>query len=226
MPQTSWYARSVTTTAVSVLVWGLRLLYKTLRPVYLQQQYAQSAWHGGTPVVLAFWHGRMLYFLPHYHRQRFTMLVSQSKDGEFVSRVLQRFGVDVTRGSSSRGGTQALRMLVRKLRSGYHAALTPDGPRGPRYGVQPGVVAVAKQTGAAIVPVTYSAQWQTTLRSWDAFMIPWPFSRVAVVYGPPIYVPASATPALVQAKRQEVETSLRTITALADRVWIPPATDD
>ena len=75
---------------------------------HVQQYFEQRAWHGGTPVLLAFWHGRMLYFLHRYHRQRFTILVSRSKDGEFVSQVLQRFGVHVTRGSSSRGGAQGL----------------------------------------------------------------------------------------------------------------------
>lgn len=220
LSSTSWSARCLTAVAVHLLVWGLRCLYWTLRPIVLPPSEAQHVWHGGTPpIILAFWHGRMLYFLPHYYRQRFTMLVSQSRDGDFVSRVLHRFGVDVTRGSSSRGGSQAFRTLVRKLRSGSHVALTPDGPRGPRYVVQPGVVAVARQTGAAIVPVTYSAQWHITLRSWDAFLLPWPWSRVAVVYGAPIHVPSQATPDLMQAKQQEVEASLRAITARADGIW-------
>jgi len=207
---------------VCAVTWGLRLLYSTLRPIHVQQHWEQHAWHAGTPVVLAFWHGRMLYFLHRYHRQRFTMLVSQSKDGDFVSLVLQRFGVDVTRGSSSRGGTQALRILLRKIRGGYHVAVTPDGPRGPRYVVHPGVVAVAKQTGAAILPVTYSARWCKVLQSWDAFVLPLPFSRIMVIYGAPIYVPASASPTLLQAKCLEVENSLRHITTLADRFAILP----
>ncbi len=212
----SWARRFLIASAVLVLTWVLRLLYMTLRPLEQPPPCVQHAWNADTPLILVFWHGRMLYMLPRYHRQRFTMLVSQSKDGEFASRVLQRFGVDVTRGSSHRGGTQALRAMVRKIRHGYHAALTPDGPRGPRYTVQSGVVAVARQTGAAILPVTYSAQWKIILRSWDAFLLPLPFSRVVLCYGAPISVPASASPALMQAKRLEVETSLQHITTLAD----------
>jgi lysophospholipid acyltransferase (LPLAT)-like uncharacterized protein len=161
----------------------------------------------------------MLYLVHRYHRQRITALVSRSQDGAFVSQVLQRFGVHVTRGSSSRGGAQALLEIVRKVRSGYHAALTPDGPRGPRYVVQPGIVAVAKKTGAAILPVTYSARWKKVFRSWDAFLMPLPFSRVVVIYGEPIYVSARASPAVFQAKRQEVETSLRHITEMADHYF-------
>jgi lysophospholipid acyltransferase (LPLAT)-like uncharacterized protein len=221
MPRSStlWQRRWLMAGMVHVLVWGLRILYRTLRSAHVQQHFEQRAWHGGTPVLLAFWHGRGLYFLHRYHRQRLTILVSRSKDGEFVSQVLQQFGVHVTRGSSSRGGAQGLMEIVRKVHSGYHAAFTPDGPRGPRYTVQPGIVAVAKTTGAAILPVTYSARWKKVFRSWDAFLVPLPFSRVVVVYGEPIYVPASASPTVFQAKRREVETSLRHITEIADRYF-------
>jgi lysophospholipid acyltransferase (LPLAT)-like uncharacterized protein len=156
-----------------------------------------------------------------YQRQRFTILVSRSRDGEFVSRILQRFGGHVTRGSSSRGGAAALLEIARQVRSGYHAAVTPDGPRGPRYKVQPGIIALAQQTGAAILPVTYSARWKKVLRSWDGFVVPLPFSRVVVIYGEPIYVPAQASPAVFQAKRQEVEMSLRQITEMADHYFSP-----
>ena len=204
---------------VQLLTWGLRLLYVTLRPIHVQQHFERRVWSGDTPVLLAFWHGRMLYLVHRYHRQRITALVSRSQDGVFVSQVLQHFGVHVTRGSSSRGGAQALLEIVRKVRSGYHAALTPDGPRGPRYVVQPGIVAVAKKTGAAILPVTYSARWKKVFRSWDAFLMPLPFSRVVVIYGEPIYASARASPAVFQAKRQEVETSLRHITEMADHYF-------
>jgi len=163
----------------------------------------------------------MLYFLHLYHRQRFTILVSRSRDGECVSRILQRFGVHVTRGSSSRGGAQALLEIARQVHRGYHAALTPDGPRGPRYEVQPGVVALAQQTGATILPVTYSARWKKVLRSWDSFLVPLPFSRVVVIYGEPISVPAGASSAVFQAKRQEVEVRLRQITEMADHYFSP-----
>jgi len=211
-----WPRRWLITGAVPVLTWGLRLLYGTLRPVYVQQHFEQDVWRRDTPVVLAFWHGRMLYFVHLYHRHHLTVLVSRSQDGEFISRILQRFGVHVTRGSSSRGGAQGLLAMARQVRRGYHAALTPDGPRGPRYEVQPGIITLAQKTGAAILPMTCSARWKKVLRSWDGFLVPLPFSRVVVIYGAPISVPASASPAVCQAKRQEVEVSLRQITALAD----------
>jgi len=214
-----WYHRWCMAGAVCLLSWGLRLLFCTLRSEHIQQHFEQQVWHGDMPVLLAVWHGRALYFLHRYQHQRLTILVSHSKDGEFVSQVLQRFGVHVTRGSTSRGGAQGLMEIVRKVHSGYHAAFTPDGPRGPCYTVQPGIVAVAKTTGAAILPVTYSARWKKVFRSWDAFLMPLPFSRVVAFYGEPIYVPATASPTVFQAKQHEVETSLRHITAMADHYF-------
>ena len=102
----SWPQRWLMAGLVYGLVWGLRLLYSTLRSITSSNILSSARGRGARPFFLAFWHGRMLYFLHRYHRQRFTMLVSRSKDGEFVGQVLQRFGVHVTRGSSHRGGAQ------------------------------------------------------------------------------------------------------------------------
>ena len=106
--------------------------------------------------------------------------------------------------------------MVKCVRQGYHGAFTPDGPRGPRYQVQPGVVTAAQKTGAPILPAVYNAKWKRVLQSWDRFVIPLPFSRVVVVYGKPIYVPATASVTIFQDKRQEVEASLQRITQIAD----------
>lgn len=200
------------------LSWLLRGLFVTLRPEYVQRQVEQQAQGARTPILLAFWHGRMLYFLKLYAYlgARVTILVSRSRDGELVTQLLSRFGLLTTRGSSSRDGARGLLTIVNKVRSGIHAGFTPDGPRGPRYQVQPGLVLVAKRTGAPILPMTFGAQWKRVLASWDAFLLPLPFSRIVVVYGEPIYVPADASAADLEAKRREVETSLRRITETAD----------
>ena len=204
--------------AVRLLSWLLRGLFGTLRPEYVQRQLEQQAQGGRRPILFAFWHGRMLYFLKLYEYlgARVTVLVSQSRDGELVTQLLSCFGFQTTRGSTSRGGARGLLAVVNKVRSGMHACFTPDGPRGPRFQVQPGLVMVAKRTGAPILPMTFGAQWKRVLASWDAFLLPLPFSRVVVVYGDPIYVPADASAADLEAKRQEVEASLRRITETAD----------
>jgi lysophospholipid acyltransferase (LPLAT)-like uncharacterized protein len=199
--------------------WLLRGLYATLRPVYVQQCFEHAVRDVGGPCVIAFWHGRLLYVLRLYQGQRATVLVSRSQDGEFVSWVIERFGIQPTRGSTSRGSVQGLLAIVKQVRRGYLAGVTPDGPRGPRYHVQPGIVTIAQKTGAAILPVTYNASWKRVLGTWDNFVIPLPFSRVVVVYGEPIYVPLHASAGTLQAKRCEVETSLRRITEIADHYF-------
>lgn len=201
-----------------LLIWVLRGLFVTLRSEYVQRQFEQQAQGARTPILFAFWHGRLLYFLKLYEHlgSRVTVLVSHSRDGELVTQLLSRFGLPTTRGSTSRGGARGLLTVVNKVRSGIHAGFAPDGPRGPRYQVQPGLVLVAKRTGAPILPMAFGAQWKRVLASWDAFLLPLPFSRIVVVYGEPIYVPADASAAGLEAKRREVETSLRRITETAD----------
>jgi lysophospholipid acyltransferase (LPLAT)-like uncharacterized protein len=200
--------------------WVLRGLCLTLRPTLLGEEKGRKILDQGQPVLVAIWHGRLLYFLHLYMRRyrRFsvTVLVSRSRDGEFISQVAKWGGVHTTRGSSRRGGSQALLGIIKQVHQGTLAMFTPDGPRGPRYRVQPGIVTVAKKTGAPIVPVTYNARWKKVMQSWDRFVVPLPFSRVVVVCGDPIYVPAEASAALCEAKRQEVETGLHGITAIAD----------
>jgi hypothetical protein len=116
-------------------------------------------------------------------------MASQSKDGEIIALWLERNGYRATRGSSSRGGGQALRELVRHVRAGGHAALTVDGPRGPAREVQAGIVQLAKLTGGWILPITSSSSRPRFLSSWDRYLLPMPFSRGVVAYGDPFPIP-------------------------------------
>ena len=208
---------------VLLLGWLLRGLFATLRPEFVQRRSEHQIRNGGSPILFTVWHGRMLYFVKLYEclGARVTVLVSHSRDGEIIARLLGRFGIHTTRGSSSHGGARGLLAVVNKVRSGMDAGFTPDGPRGPRYRVQPGLVLVAKRTGAAILPMTFGAQRKRVFRSWDAFLLPLPFSRLVVIYGEPIYVPADASAADLDVKREEVEASLRRITETADSYFTP-----
>ena len=167
------------------------------------------------------WHGRTLYFSHRYQRQRFTILVSHSKDGEFVSQVLQRFGVHVTRGSSSRGGAQGPdEKSCGKSTVGIMQPLTPDGPRGPRYTVQPGIVAVAQTTGAAI----RAGDLQRTLEKGLPQLGRISHAVAVQSYRGRLWSNRStcqqrASPAVFEAKQHEVETSLRHITEMADHYF-------
>ncbi len=172
------------------------------------------------PLIFAFWHNR-IFLVPHLYRRfwrprdhdRGAVLVSRSKDGQLLAEVLSAFRLRCVRGSSSRGGAEALRELTRLVEEGYDIGITPDGPRGPRYVLQPGVVNLARLTGAPIVPVSYRLDWKHTLKSWDRFMIPLPFSRCTVRCGPPVTVPREADEQLSENKRLELERILQTLSA-------------
>ena len=174
----------------------------------------------GTPMILAMWHSRIL-ILPILYGRRVPMraLVSRSADGELVARYLAQFRVGAVRGSSSGGGASGLRALSRVLAGGESVIVVPDGPRGPREILKPGVVALARQTQAPIVPVTVGAAREWRLGSWDGFRIPKPFSRCLVRAGAPIGVapgPGDPDGAGLEAARAEVEAALRALTSQVD----------
>lgn len=147
------------------------------------------------PKIFAFWHNRILMMPYLYERfcpsRRMLMLVSRSRDGEFITRIMNRFGIDGVRGSSSKGGMGALREMVRELekKSARDIGITPDGPRGPKGRVQDGVLAIAEASGRPIIPVTTHLSRKWELPSWDRFQIPQPGSLCRLVVGPAIPAP-------------------------------------
>jgi lysophospholipid acyltransferase (LPLAT)-like uncharacterized protein len=197
----------------------LRLLGTTTRKQQLGGDDLLAHWQRGEQVILAFWHGRILLMSFAYRGQKACVMNSAHRDGEIITRVLQRFGVNAVRGSSTRGWIGGLKGMLDAYQQGHDLLVVPDGPRGPRYQAKPGVIQLARATGAAIFPATYSAAWKTTVKSWDHLLIPFPFSRVLYVVGSPIFVPREATNEVIEAKRQELETTLNTITAQADNFF-------
>jgi lysophospholipid acyltransferase (LPLAT)-like uncharacterized protein len=143
----------------------------------------------GVPVLFALWHGRMFLSIQAHRGEGIVTMASRSKDGEIIAGWLERNGYAVVRGSTTRGGGEALRRMARSVRSGRHAALTVDGPKGPPRIVQPGVVQLARLTGAWILPITSSASRPRFLASWDRYLLPLPFSRSFVAYGEPFPIP-------------------------------------
>lgn len=170
--------------------------------------------------IFAFWHSRILLISYLYQGWRAVVLVSQSKDGEFIARVVQRQGHEPVRGSTTRGGLQALAQMIKKLKEASRpAGIIPDGPQGPRFKVQPGVIMLAKKTGLPIVPISYSASRMKVFNSWDRFLFPMPFANCRVIYGDPIRVPANADPPAITDCGQRLEQELRRITEAADRFY-------
>ena len=172
------------------------------------------------PCIFAFWHNR-IFLLPYLfrkhwhsrHRDRVAVLVSASKDGEKLARVLSKFNLICVRGSSSRRGKEALRELTRLVEEGYDVGITPDGPRGPKYHCQDGVISLSQMTQAPIIPVSYDLSRKITVNSWDGFMIPLPFARATVRIGRPMIVPADAGDPQREQKRLELENVLKSLSS-------------
>ncbi len=171
-------------------------------------------------IIFTIWHNRLVLALiinRHYvmrrdRKRKLAAIVSASRDGGLVARILELFAVQPVRGSSSRRAAPALRELVTWSERGYDLAITPDGPRGPRYTVPEGVIATAQLTGLPIVPVAYHLNWKICLKSWDRFQIPLPFARCEITTGRILRVPRTATDAEREELRQQLETELRAIT--------------
>ena len=165
------------------------------------------------PLLWAFWHNK-LFVMPRLFERYFpgrlgAALASASKDGEIISAFLDRFGIRAIRGSSSRGGGRALIEMKRAIEAGYIMAITPDGHRGPRYSISPGVIKLAQITGGLILPihVTYSSYWQ--LKTWDGFMIPKPFSRIHITFDVLHEVPATVVAETFENARIHLEQMMR-----------------
>ncbi len=172
----------------------------------------------GRPFIVCFWHSRLLMMpLCWKQGQIVRMLISTHRDGRLISAVAGHFGYQTIEGSTNRGGSSALRSMVKVLQSGGVVGVTPDGPRGPRMRAASGVAGAARLSGAPIVTVTYSTSRRRLLGSWDRFLVPLPFGRGVVLWGEPIPAPAGSG-AAVEAVRRATEDRLNELTAEADRL--------
>ncbi len=167
--------------------------------------------------ICAFWHSRILVVSYLYQGWGAAILVSKSKDGEIIARILNHQGHETIRGSTSRHGVRALARLIKILKEEIRpGVVVPDGPRGPRFKVQPGVITLAQKTGYPIVPVSYSAKRIKVFASWDRFIFPYPFTEGSVIYGTPISVPWNIDGEGQEACRIRVEEELNRITKTVD----------
>ena len=172
------------------------------------------------PVIFCIWHNRLALSLILYRRyvkwrwphRRMAGMVSASRDGGMLARVLELFDVEPIRGSSSRRGAQALKEATSAVRQNLDLAITPDGPRGPCYELQPGIISVAQITGCTIIPVTYRLSWKKSLKSWDRFQIPLPFARCDVHLAKAVEVPRRLSAEELETTRANLEAVMRRIT--------------
>jgi lysophospholipid acyltransferase (LPLAT)-like uncharacterized protein len=192
----------------------LRTLGATLRYRVVDEH---DVIHGDkTPqFIFAFWHNRMLLMPVLYRRfvgrKPVAVLASASRDGDYSAGAQRWFGFTPVRGSTSRRGAQALLELIRLVKDGYNASITPDGPRGPLGTVSDGIIKLASLTGVPILPVSYTVEPCKRLNSWDRTIIPLPFAKCIARVGQPIYVPRDAEGEAFEQSRAAVQTALRSL---------------
>jgi len=184
--ETRQTARGKRQASLGMLAWAaalfVRLLGRTWRIRVAHDGDIRRLRADGHPIVFTAWHGDMLPLLYQHRREQVAVLISEHGDGEIIARIAERMGYLAVRGSTSRGAARAILELARVLRDGHDLAITPDGPRGPAKSLAPGALVVAQRTGAPIVGAAVVASSAWRLRSWDRFMIPRPFARVAIAY--------------------------------------------
>lgn len=168
----------------------------------------------GRQPVMAFWHGRILPATFYFRRRGIVVITSENFDGEWIARIIERFGYGTARGSTSRGARKAMLQLVKDMKAGKAAGFTVDGPRGPARVAQAGAIWLASATGNPVLPFHLEASSHWSLKSWDATQIPKPFSTVALVVGEPFDVRKDASNDDLERSRQELE---RRLIALEDR---------
>ena len=197
----------------------IRLLFRTISIREMPDSYSQSLERQGKYAIYAFWHAHML--VPGYvgRNRNIKVLISQHRDGEYIAQIVQRLGYSVARGSTTRGGARALLKMIKKIKEErVSLAITPDGPKGPRFVVQSGAILLGQKTQYPIIPVMIYLAKYWELPSWDRFCIPKPFSKARIFYGDPIMVPPRLEKSDVEEYRVSLERALVKLGNEAERM--------
>ena len=208
--------------AVPILALALYLVARTWRIRVVNWRSIAAEHLAGRNVITVIGHGRLIVPLWMVRKKGIRVLVSEHFDGELITRVLACFGFGAARGSATRGGARGLRELLREAKR-YDLAVTPDGPRGPRLVVKPGVPYLAARTGLAVCVGGFDADRRIEFRSWDRFRVPLPGARVVLVIAPPRLVPGDADEARLEAERQAIERDLHAVEARATELARRPS---
>ena len=206
--QTSWRKRAEVTAIASLGYPVINALGHTLRWRVEGLEHLDAIRASGRQPVMGFWHGRILPATFYFRRRGIVVITSENFDGEWIARIIERFGYGTARGSTSRGGVKALLKLKRDLAEGRPAGFTLDGPRGPARVAQPGAVWLARASGNPVLPFHLEASRYWTMGSWDRTQIPKPFSTVALAVGEPLEVPGETPDEGLEPMRVELERRL------------------
>jgi lysophospholipid acyltransferase (LPLAT)-like uncharacterized protein len=196
----------------------IRFVYLTNRWSVEGGEWPRRLTREGRTFIVAFWHGRLLMMPPAWHQlTSFHMLISAHRDGRIIAGAMTYFGIDTIAGSTSRGGSSALRAMLKQLKEGGCVGITPDGPRGPAMTVSVGTVNIARLARVPIVPLTYATSRRRLLATWDRFHLALPFGRGVYLWGEPIEITGRLDEAGIERARSLVETRMVAMLSDADR---------
>lgn len=196
----------------------IAVIGRTLRFDVDGQEHFDAVEGSGKVPILTFWHDRIFSSTYYFRNRRIVVMTSQSFDGEYIARFIQRFGYGAARGSSTRGGIGALIEMIKLVRAGAPCAFTVDGPKGPRYEAKVGPCLLSKKSGAPILPFVIETSGYWCAKSWDRLQIPKPFSKAKIFFAPPIMVDEKSEEEEINTKRDELQTALDALVEKG-RIW-------
>ena len=184
----------------------IRLLFSTISIREIPNDYSQKLKRQGKCVIFAIWHAHILAAICPGRKLSVKVLISQHRDGEYIAQIIQRLGYGVARGSTTRGGARALLNMIKEVKEeAISLAITPDGPKGPRFVAQSGAIILGQKTGYPILPVTIHMTKYWELPSWDRFRIPKPFSKAMIIYGDSLTIPSKLEKPEIEEYRELLE---------------------
>ncbi|MGD9106687.1 MAG: lysophospholipid acyltransferase family protein [Desulfobacterales bacterium] len=202
----------------------VKIISSTYKTKVIKPEVELNVLKRGQVPIYASWHQRFFPALTFIAKRKpISVMISQSKDGELISRIVNQLGWHPVRGSSSRGGKKALKEVYRLAKKGCKIAHIVDGPRGPRGVVKPGLLIISKVSGMPIIPTIISAEKKWVFNSWDRFIVPKPFSRVIIRFGDEINVPNSLQGPAFEKKRSSIEDTLKKLYVETDSLWEVPS---
>jgi lysophospholipid acyltransferase (LPLAT)-like uncharacterized protein len=198
----------------------VRVLSATYRVKMINPEIERKVFENGRIPIYASWHQRFFPGITLFSRRKpISIMISRSRDGEFISGIVRLLGWYPVRGSSSKGGRQALRKLKKLVQEGYKVGHIVDGPRGPFGVVKPGLLIIAQATGMPIIPIIISAEKKWVFNSWDQFMVPKPFSRVIIRFSDEMCIPKKLSLSEFEEKRLQIENTFKKLYHETDAIW-------
>jgi lysophospholipid acyltransferase (LPLAT)-like uncharacterized protein len=197
----------------------IKLLRSSMRLKFVRKEFMDDLIKAKKPFIFTFWHNRLIMMTYGYHGNGVKVLISMHRDGLMTSKTLKYFGVGSIQGSSTRGGAQGLRGVIRSAREGMDLGFTPDGPKGPACKVKPGVIQAARLARIPILPVSFGCKRKHVLKSWDRMQIPKLFTRGVFVYGKPFEVKRDLGKNELEKYSVELEEELNELSKEADNYY-------